>query len=382
MRASRARDGALVTFAARSQPPPAGRAAHAAPYFAACRSTSEPSAYVCKSFKVCDANWGVADAFDMLQPLLESLHLSPANKFVEVAAAASGYVSDSCSCKSPVEVKVKIPVFQQGMVDTVASLVDDFVEKSVAPGLKELPQAGCWAENSAEFAAQSPMCVKPKAAAAPQGSICKKLTFCQDEPDLEAAKEQVTATLQPLFDLINLPAGRFLEFELMGVSCLSEGCCCSTPLEVSLRLPVLEDTAVEDVTELVDSWVAENLRDPAESNSVCVNTRAVAKFVEGATCKPRVASFATVASPGERRARRVPRACCADAAPALLRPALLRICGARAEFDGPSGAPAHRPPPCPPLARSPHPDRVLLLPPGRQLPGCSPLGLQRRLQLR
>jgi hypothetical protein len=255
---------------------------------------------VCKSFKVCDtsSSWGVADAFDMLQPLLSSLHISPANKFVEVSASNSRYVSDSCSCRSPVEVKVKIPVFQSSMVDTISTLVEDYMEKSVAPGLKALPQAGCWAETSAEFASKTPMCVKPKGAAAPQGSICKKLTFCQDEANLEAAKEQVTASLQPLFDLINLPAGRFLEFEPLSLSCLSQGCCCSTPLEVTLRVPVLEDTAVEDVTELVDSWVSENLRDPAESNSICVKTRAVSNFVEGNTCKPRVSAFATVKSAG------------------------------------------------------------------------------------
>lgn len=263
---------------------------------ASARTELEPSAFVCKSFKVCDvsSSWGVADAFDMLQPLLGTLHLSPANKFIEVSASSSKFVSESCSCSSPVEVNVKIPVYQQGMVDTISALVDSYMEKSVAPGLKALPQAGCWADASAELAAKSPMCVKPKQAAAPQGSVCKKLTFCQDDANLFAAKEQVTATLQPLFDLINLPAGRFLEFTSLSAKCVSDACCCANPLEVSMRLPVLEDTAVEDVTELVDSWVSENLRDPAESNSVCIKTTAVSKFVQGATCKAQVSAFATV----------------------------------------------------------------------------------------
>ncbi len=255
---------------------------------------------MCKSFKVCDtsSSWGVADAFDILQPLLSSLHISPANKFVEVSASNSRYVSDSCSCRSPVEVKVRIPVFQSSMVDTTSALVEEFMQSSLAPSLKALPQAGCWAETSAEFASKNPTCVKPKGAAAPQGSVCKKLTFCQDDANLDAAKEQVTASLQPLFDLINLPAGRFLEFEPLSLSCLSQGCCCSTPLEVTVRVPVLDDTAVEDVTEVVDSWVSENLRDPAASNSICVKTRAVSSFVEGNTCKPRVSAFATVKSAG------------------------------------------------------------------------------------
>jgi hypothetical protein len=102
---------------------------------------------------------------------------------------------------------------------------------------------------------------------------CRSFKLCHNSKGLAWTTVQVFTAMEPLMRQLKLEAATDVVEVLPVKGCLSSGCCCSTPVEVRVSLPVHKDakTAAQQLT-LVSDFIQFKLA-RALKNTVCTAGR-------------------------------------------------------------------------------------------------------------
>lgn len=98
--------------------------------------------------------------------------------------------------------------------------------------------------------------------------VCKTFRLCHNSPGLAFTSVDVFAALEPLFSRLQLaPINDYVNLVELD-DCLRDGCCCSTPVEVQLTLP-MPAGAADVIISQVEEYLVKKLPE-AISNVVCI----------------------------------------------------------------------------------------------------------------
>lgn len=121
---------------------------------------------------------------------------------------------------------------------------------------------------------QPPPCSHTRRLSLPQtigqaNQVCKTFQVCHNSQGLAYTSVDIFAAMEPLFEQLQLsPINDYVNLVELD-DCLPGGCCCSTPVEVQLTLPLQPGETAEKLMKLVGSYIEEKLP-KAISNVVCI----------------------------------------------------------------------------------------------------------------
>lgn len=99
---------------------------------------------------------------------------------------------------------------------------------------------------------------------------CRSFRVCHNSKGIAYTSVEVFQALEPLFEELQLsPMSQYVDIEEVPGQCTSSGCCCSTPVEVIIRLPAEVQTSNKYWSDIIAEYVADTM-DILMPEAVCV----------------------------------------------------------------------------------------------------------------